>query len=235
MKLDTTTEAAPVTLAPGMTRTAKRYRPKRAGDLGVYLWWAVGCGVGLGVTVGALSGMVRLGLVVGGIAFLAAFLASAARVVFTDDIDVVEMMETVTRLDLDGDGRIGAPPVVQWTQALQAGETEHRAMVELPVAQVRAWRLFCQRVRDGKCRFSGNAAEEHGVERAAFERVLADWASLDARRALVYASSIGPQKTPRLTPRGEQVVAGYASTPLPQLREALGEWLGQTDSRQSGE
>jgi hypothetical protein len=216
VKLDQTTEA----LAPGTTRTREEYRPRSVSDLGTPLVWSAVAGAAVGGFVALLGEPARAAALVGIGVFGSAFLATSVQVIAAG-IKVPAAWEETIRLDLDGDGVVGTPEEVVWTADIGENRRSHIARARIPVAQARAWRRFCQDVRDGACNFSGNAAEQRGVERGTFDALLGEWVSLDTDLALVSPSSVGPRQTPRLTERGKAAVTAFATTPLPQLRAQL--------------
>ena len=224
-------DAAP--LAPGMTRTRTEYRAKTARDLGPSFCWALAFAVPPGVVAGVVATW-RHGFAWAGGAFFLAFLVLGAFVVFPGGAKVVHVVETVANVDLDGDKRIGPPPEVILHADVEHADGKVRpARARVPLAQVRAWRRFCQRVRDGDCNFSGRAAQRHEVDLKVFDAVFADWFSLDPNLTKIIPSSVGPQKTPKLNQAGEEAVAIFASTPLPQLMADLEGYTGAV-SQQSG-
>jgi len=112
-------------------------------------------------------------------------------------------------------------PEIDLNAMIKNGQNETRTRVRMPVSQVRRWRSFCCAYTHGDCRFSGNAAEGFGVDRALFDRVVDKWASPDPQMALIDPASVGPRKTLEPTDKGEGMIAVFASTPLDELSALL--------------
>ncbi len=112
-------------------------------------------------------------------------------------------------------------PEIDLNAMIKNGQNETRTRVRMPVGTVRHWRSFCIAYTQGDCRFSGNAAEGFGVDRALFDRVVDKWASPDPQMALIDPESVGARKTLEPTDKGKGMIAVFASTPLAELEALL--------------
>lgn len=122
---------------------------------------------------------------------------------------------------VDGTELITAIPEIDLSAMVTNGQTSTRTRVRLPVGAIRHWRSFCIAYTRGDCRFSGNAAEGFGVDRALFDRIVDKWASPDPQMALIDPASVGPRKTLEPTNKGNGMIAVFASTPLDELSALL--------------
>jgi hypothetical protein len=199
-------------LQPGEKRESTRYRPKTIHDL---LPALLTSGV-LGVCSGVLARSVDVGVSV----FGGTFLVLSVPVVWVDGANVKAMVERLTRIDIDGDGKIGNEDININTTIQENGGTKHNT-IRIPLGMARAWRNFCQAVTQGDCNFSGTAAEDKGVDPVVFKRIVEAWTNNDPELTLIDPKTVGPRKTMRLVPRGESVVADHCGLPLPQLAEVL--------------
>ena len=213
-------------LQPGETMMRREYRQKTGADLVPALGWAATLGIALGALSGLLTESIQFGIAFGLGTFTVAFLAASFPTVWQDGSSVVTLLENVTHLDLNRDGKVGETPVIRVVGELQGQGTSRHTYVDLPLTQVTKWQTFCQDVVAGHCLFSGNAAEDHGVDRAAFDQVVQNWASEDDRIALVDPASVGQRLTLELTTQGHQMVSLYARLSPTQVRDLLSPYTG---------
>ena len=220
-----------VEVPPGAEMKRDEFRPLRPGDLALPFIWA---GV-LGASVGIIAGMIfgwRYGIGSGVGMTALAFLKLAWPLVADYDPNVLAFVETITRHDLDGDGRIGQEPTINLNAVLQEGQTSRLARARMPMSQVKNWRAFCYAYTGGKCAFSGRAAESFHVDDV-YASVLQDWTSQDNQLSLIEPDSIGPRLTPEPTTQGKAMIAIYGNTPLQDLGTMLQRYTGsdrqQTD------
>lgn len=205
-------------LQPGESRVREEYRPKRLADLGVPFAWSAIFGAAC-AGIAHVAGGNALGWFCG--MFALSFLLIALPEVLAGGSNVVTLLEEMTRLDLNGDGQIGTIAVDLMADVKTARGGTRKTKATIPLAQVRAWRAFCQDVTAERCRFSGTAYEEHGGDRAVFDQIVQSWASGDPVLALVDPLSVGERKTPKLAPLGEKTIAIHAGTPLDDLLSSL--------------
>lgn len=179
---------APVTLAPGMTRTSEEYRPRAVSDLGTPLVWSAVAGIALGGLVALFGESARVASTVGVVVFVVAFLATSAPVILAGP-GIGHKFEEWVHLDLDGDGVVGTPEreYIPVTLDVVAG-TRHRL---LNVDITAAVRLFASRLLVDSVTFSEAGAGECGVDALAFRalrdqfigRGLLAWKNVDNPRS----------------------------------------------------
>lgn len=219
-------------LQPGEMRSSTRYRPKTIHDIVPQAVYSAVFAASIGGVVYAANGTARQ--VIGWFSgtFAGMFLLTAFPVVLLDGGNVVSMLETLTRTDINGDGRIGDLAVDLNADIPGEGTGTQKTRVRLPIAMVRAWHRFCQDVNSKACNFSGNSAVRHGLDRGWFDALVASWAGHDRKRALVDPETVGPRKTPKLTDSGRDVIGIHATTPPSELVTLL-EQLTGTDRQQT--
>jgi len=157
-------DAAP--LAPGMERTRTEYRAKSARDLTPAFWVALAVGALVGVSVGLASGW-RLALSAAPVAFLVVFIALGLYIVLPGGVNATHVVEVVTRLDLDGDGVVGAPPPREYVPVrLDVTEGTRHRLLNLEIT--REMGTFASRLLVDSVTFSEAGAGECGVDVLAF-------------------------------------------------------------------
>ena len=206
-------------LEPGERKRKEKFRQKTVGDLLVPFAFSVIVGAGTAGIANGLGANEQGAILAGSITLLVSFVSTGLRIVFTDGASVLELAETVTRVDLNGDNIIGSPREVmhRYHVTVQLRKGTHIIYTDLGIvseAQALAWHEFCKAVVRGERQFTGNEAEDAGVDRGWFGDVLVpQWAKRDTNLQLIDPDTVGPKKTMRLTEKGEETIKAFARIP----------------------
>lgn len=130
------------------------------------------------------------------------------------DTGIVTRTEQLLRKDLNGDGVIGTPKVYAVRSEVKRGKfSRYSELGLLSEDQAWAWHKFCKAVHEEGKNFSVNEAVSHGMDPSLAAGIIRSWA-VDSR--FVLKESVGPRKTPELTPDGELNVRRFAEEEPPE-------------------
>lgn len=207
---------------PGERKRKEKFRQKTVGDLLVPFATSVVFGAGAAGIAYGLGAKSNGPLLSGSITLLCTFAITGLPVVLTDGPSVLELVETITRVDLDGNGTIGVPGEVvhRYHVIGELRQGVHRIYTDLGIMseeQAWNWHRFCRDVYNDERQFTGNQAEDAGVDRTWFAEVLVPrWSPRDTKLQLIDPDTVGPKQTMQLRDSGKEMIAAFARIPPTQ-------------------
>ena len=204
--------------APTITRQKMTYRRRTVSDLWLPAAWSLFLSCVGGMTAFVLSGTWKATALWSLIVFGITLVASTINLMFGDFEDVLQEVEEIMGVDLDGDGKVGRPPR-RWVDPVKLPVKNGGRQVLLDVDITAELVDFCKALQNSnvEAAFSEDGAALYKVKRPEFEAFRNE---LIGRKVIAWKNPKHPQSGYHFRDSFDVVVDYVASYPLPQEASA---------------
>jgi len=201
-----------------MTRQKRTYRRRSVGDLLLPVAWSLLLALVTGMTTFVISRTLKTAELGALIVFGITLVASTINLMFGDFEDVLQEVEEIVGVDLDGDGEVGRPPR-RWVDPVKLPVKNGGRQVLLDVDITAELVDFCKALQnsDVEAAFSEDGAALYKVRRPEFEAFRNE---LIGRKVIAWKNPKHPQSGYHFRDSFDVIVDYVASYPLPQEASA---------------